>query len=213
MPLSGWSDRADVASSVELREARTLRPGSSVAVGIAAVAIGLVFIVSALLGAERNWALVGTTTLGVVLLWLFIVRPCVVIHAEGVRIVNPLRTLDITWPMIDEVRSRWALEVVVQGRRCTAWGVPAETARPRGRELLRRTTGQRRPDEATAADYGRRPKVVARVVAAEIEERVAADRQRAEGTTPRIAASTWEPVPLALLGAAIAFWAVCMFLP
>lgn len=211
MPLSGWSDGAGVASSVELREARTLRPGSSVVVGIVSVGLGLVFVVPALLGAERNWPLISTTTLGVVLLWLFIVRPCVVIHTEGVRIVNPLRTVDITWPMIEQIRSRWALELVAQGRRYTAWGVPAETARPRGRELLRRTAGQR-PTDAPAADYGRRPKVVASVVAAEIEERIAADKQREVGKTPRIVARVWEPLWVGLLLAGIAFWAVGMFL-
>ena len=62
--------------------------------------------------------------LALVLVWLFVVRPCAVIHAEGIRLVNPLRVVDVTWPAITEVRSRWALELVVEGRRYTAWGFP-----------------------------------------------------------------------------------------
>jgi hypothetical protein len=211
MPLGGWSDRADVAPLVELRDARTLRPASSVAVGVVGVLIGLALVVPALLAADRNWALVSVTTLGFILLWLFIVRPCAVLHAEGVRIVNPLRTVDITWPMIEEIRSRWALEIVAQGRRYTAWGVPAETRRPRGRELLRKSVGQRPTDAAVAGDHGRGTRVVARVIAAEIETLVAEDKQRTQGRTPRIVASSWDRASVGILVTGIVFCLIGFF--
>lgn len=206
MPLSEWSDRTDASPLVQLREARTLRPASSVAVAVLGAVIGLSLIVPALFAAERNWALASTTTLGLILLWLFIVRPCVRIHAEGVRIVNPLRTFDITWPMIDEVRSRWTLELVAQGRRYPAWGAPAETRRRRGR----RGPAGRGAGTAggSVAEPERHSKAEAGVVAAEIEARVAADRQRRQGRTPRIAVHSWDRVSVALLVGGIVFCAV-----
>jgi hypothetical protein len=208
MPLSGRSDRADVSPLLELREARTLRPASSVAVGVLGAVIGLALVVPALLAADRNWALASTTTLGLILLWLFIVRPCVVIHAEGVRIVNPLRILDITWPMIDEVRSRWTLELVAQGRRYPAWGAPAETRRRRGRRGPAGRGAGVGPVGRSESEPERRSKAEARAVAAEIEARVAADRPRQEGRTPRIAVHSWDRVSVALLLGGIVFCVV-----
>jgi hypothetical protein len=211
MPLGRGSDRAEVPSSVELRDARTLRPTSSVAVGVVGIVIGVALVVPALLATDRNWALASATTLGFILLWLFIVRPCAVIHAEGVRLVNPLRTVDITWPMIEEVRSRWALELVAQGRRYTAWGVPAETRRPRGRRALDRLGADATPVDASP-ERERRSKVEARVVATEIEARVTADSERTEGRTPRIVAQSWHPASVGLLAGGLVFCLVGLVL-
>ena len=97
-----------------LRDARTLRPGSSVVVGVLGGLAGLALLVPALLTEPRSWTLISTVVLALVLLWLFVVRPCAVIHAEGIRLVNPLRVVDVTWPAITEVRSRWALELVAR---------------------------------------------------------------------------------------------------
>ena len=91
---------------------RSLRPGSAIAVGIVGAIAMLIVLVPSLLASDRNWALIGWLVLGLVLLWLYVARPCVRLHDEGIRIVNPLRTTDITWPMITEVRTRWLLEVL-----------------------------------------------------------------------------------------------------
>jgi hypothetical protein len=181
-----------------------------VAIGVIAALAGLGLLVPSLLATPRSWALISSDVLGMVLLWLFVVRPSVVIHAEGIRLVNPLRVVELTWPVITEVRSRWALELVAEGRRYTAWGVPADPGRPRyGRGLL--TVGANTVRGKGTTEAPARPKVEAQAVAAEVQERMGADRRRKDGRTPRIATQAWDPVSVGLLLAAAAFFVVGTF--
>jgi hypothetical protein len=193
-----------------LRDARTLRPGSSVAVGIVGFACGLALLVPAVLTPPRSWTLISSVVLALVLLWLFVVRPSAVIHAEGVRLVNPMRVVDVTWPAIEEVRSRWALELFAGGRKFTAWGVPADPGRPRyGRQALAIGANRLRGPAAPEVDpRPKRPKIEAQTLAAEIEARRAEDRRRKDGRTPRIATQSWDPVSVGLLLAGLAFFVV-----
>lgn len=205
------SGDGDVVGSAGLRNAKTLRPGSSIAVGVFGLVCGGSLLVPSIVSSVRSWALIATVVLGLVLLWLFVVRPAAVVHDEGVRLVNPMRVVDLTWPVITEVRSKWALELFAQGRKYTAWGVPADPGRPKyGRDLL--TLGANRVGgRAAPPEPRRRPKVEAQVVAAEIEERIAADRKRKDGRTPRIVESSWDPVSVGLLLAATAFFVIGVF--
>jgi hypothetical protein len=196
------------------QKGRTLRPGSSIAVGSIAAVAGLALLVPALLTSPVSWTLVSAVTLGLVLLWLFVVRPAAVIHDEGIRLVNPLRVVDLTWPTITEVRSKWALELVAEGRKYTAWGVPADPGRPKyGRSLLAMPTN-RTTKAASVTTSGTRPpqepakraKVEAQSVAAEVEALIEADRRRKGDPTPRIAHETWDPVAVGPLVAALAFF-------
>ena len=193
-----------------LRDARTLRPGSSIVVGVVGGVAGLALLVPAVLTEPRSWTLISTVVLALALLWLFVVRPCVVIHAEGIRLVNPLRVVDVTWPAIAEVRSRWALEIVAEGRRYTAWGVPADPGRPRyGRGML--TVGANKVRGKGTTEEPTKSKVEAQAVAAEVEARMSADRKRKDGRTPRIAHQAWDPVSVGLLLAAAAFFVIGTF--
>jgi hypothetical protein len=193
-----------------LRDARTLRPGSSIVVGVVGGVAGLALLVLAALTEPRSWTLISTVVLALALLWLFVVRPCVVIHAEGIRLVNPLRVVDVTWPAIAEVRSRWALEIVAEGRRYTAWGVPADPGRPRyGRGML--TVGANKVRGKGTAEEPTKSKVEAQAVAAEVEARMSADRKRKDGRTPRIAHQAWDPVAVGLLLTAAAFFVIGTF--
>jgi hypothetical protein len=193
-----------------LRDARTLRPGSSVTVGVIGAVAGIALLVLGLLTEPRSWTLISTVVLALVLLWLFVVRPCVVIHAEGIRLVNPVRVVDVTWPAITEVRSRWALEVVADGRRYTAWGVPADPGRPRyGRGML--TVGANKVRGKGTTEEPTKSKVEAQAVAAEVEARMSADRKRKDGRTPRIAHQVWDPVSVGLLLTSVAFFVIGTF--
>lgn len=211
MPLSQAGDRGDLVGSAGFRNSRTLRPGSAIAIGVVGGLAGLTLLVPALLSPSRSWLLISSVVLALVLIWLFVVRPCALLHDEGVRIVNPLRTIDITWPMIDEVRSKWALELFSRGTKYTAWGIPADPGRPRhGRGVFlvganRVGLGKQVPTKQ------RRAKVEAQTVAAEVEARIVADKRRKDGRTPRIASRAWEPVPVGLLLAALAFWVLGTF--
>ncbi len=200
----------DPAVRTGLRDARTLRPSSSVTVGVIGAVAGVALLVPGLLTEPRSWTLISTIVLALVLLWLFVVRPSIVIHAEGVRLVNPLRVVDVTWPVITEVRSRWALEIVAEGRRYTAWGVPADPGRPRyGRGML--AVGANKVRGKGTIEEPTKPKVEAQAVAAEVEERIRADRKRKDGRTPRIAHQVWDPVSVGLLLVASAFFVLGTF--
>jgi hypothetical protein len=192
------------------RDGRTLRPGSSVVVGVGGGLAGLALLVPAVLGSPRNWTLISADVLALVLLWLFVVRPCVVIHSEGIRLVNPLRVVELSWPVITEVRSRWALEIVAEGRRYTAWGVPADPGRPRyGRGLL--TVGSNKVRGKGTIEVPTKEKIEAQLVAAEVDERIRADRRRKDGRTPRIAHQVWDPTSVGLLLAGLAFFVIGTF--
>ncbi|MEO7754437.1 MAG: PH domain-containing protein [Terracoccus sp.] len=215
------TDESSPGRRPALRGARTLRPGSAVATGAVAAAAGLALLVPALLASPRNWTLISSLVLALVLVWLFVVRPAAVIHEEGIRLVNPMRVVDLTWPAIAEVRSRWALEMFADGVRYTAWGIPSDPKRPRyGREILKigvprsvpgRGKGKSAAEEpgADTPEPSARPKVEAQTVAAEVEAAMAADRRR-RGATPRIATQAWDPVSVGLLLSAVAFLALSL---
>jgi hypothetical protein len=195
----------------DLRDARTLRPGTAVGIGVVGGIVGLALLVPTLLTSPRSWALVSSIVLGLVLLWLFVYRPCAVMHAEGIRLVNPMRVVDLTWPAITEVRSRWTLELFSDGKRYTAWGVPADPGRPRyGRQLLSIPTNRIKQSSGPEAEP-KKPKLDAQLVATEVEERIAADRRRKDGCTPRIAVQHWDPVAVGVLLAALAFFVIGTF--
>jgi hypothetical protein len=191
---------------------QTLRPGSAIAAGVLGLLSGLALALPSLFSRDPSWVLISGVTLGLVLLWLYVVRPCVKLHDEGVRIVNPLHTIDVTWPMITEVRSRWTLEVFAGDQKFPAWGVPADPKRPRyGRGVF--SLGA---NKILAGQGGEQPvqkaKVEAQTVASEIEARVEADKRRKDGRTPRIAQQVWDPAPVGLLIASVAFFAIAFLL-
>jgi hypothetical protein len=212
MPLSQAGDHGDLAGSAGLRNSRTLRPGSAIGVGVVGGLAGLALLVPALLSRERSWVLISSVVLALVLVWLFVVRPCAVLHDEGVRIVNPLRTIDITWPMIEDIKSKWALELFSGGKKYTAWGIPADPGRPRyGRGIFLVGSNRVGLGKTVPQADQKRPKVEAQTVATEIEDRITADRRRKDGKTPRLVARTWEPAPVGLLLGALAFWLIGTF--
>ncbi len=190
-------------------------------VGVAGALAGLSLLVPALLSNERSLLLIASVVLALVLLWLFVARPRAVIHAEGIRLVNPLRVVDLTWPAITEVRSKWALELFVGTTRYTAWGIPADPKRPRyGRGLLtlgankvvKAQARQGAPGARGAAVPPAEPKVKveAQTVAVEVEAAIAADRRRKDGRTPRIANQSWDPAAVGMLLAALALFALAL---
>jgi hypothetical protein len=83
----------------------------------------------------------GASTLLTVWPWLAIVaclawalywRPEVRVTDAGVRLVNPLRTIDVAWPALQAVETRWALTLVTTWGSYRAWAAPAP-----GRSVMR----------------------------------------------------------------------------
>jgi hypothetical protein len=105
-----------------------LRPrlGQALAVVVAAICVlGLIGFALrgdgvALLRASAPLALLGFGAYA--LFWV----PSVRITPADIELVNPLRTIRITWPAIDDIETRWSLVVVAGDRRYAAWAAPRE---------------------------------------------------------------------------------------
>jgi hypothetical protein len=65
--------------------------------------------------------------------WALYWRPEVVISDGGVRVVNVLRTVDIPWPALRGLDTKWALTLDTVWGRYRAWAAPAP-----GRAAMRR---------------------------------------------------------------------------
>lgn len=107
--------------------------------------------------------------------WVVFLRPRVLLHADGVHLVNVVTETTVPFAAVREVTHQWALELHdVHGRRHSAWAVPArrdvvrrraiddfgETTRAKGREGV---TAQGAADDVLRAlqrwrlDGGERP--------------------------------------------------------
>jgi hypothetical protein len=69
------------------------------------------------------WVLLFTTCC-----WAFFWNPRVVVSDGGVRLVNVTRTIDVPWPSITDVETRYALTLVTAYGRFAAWAAPAPSA-------------------------------------------------------------------------------------
>jgi hypothetical protein len=67
--------------------------------------------------------------------WATFWRPCVEVTDGGVRLVNVLRTIDVPWPAITRIETRWALTLFTVYGDFTAWAAPAP-----GRGAMRKAT-------------------------------------------------------------------------
>jgi hypothetical protein len=73
--------------------------------------------------------------------------PNVRIGPAEIELVNPLRTIRIAWPAVEDIETRWSLVVTAGNRRYPAWAAPREGG-----------SGALRPSRATSvlSDDGRK---------------------------------------------------------
>ena len=67
--------------------------------------------------------------------WATFWRPSVEVSDGGVRLVNVTRTIDVPWPAITGIETRWALTLLTAYGKFTAWAAPAP-----GRGPMRKAT-------------------------------------------------------------------------
>jgi hypothetical protein len=60
--------------------------------------------------------------------WAIFWRPHVVVSDAGVRLVNVTRTIDVPWPALIELDTRYALTLTTSYGRFAAWAAPAPGA-------------------------------------------------------------------------------------
>lgn len=65
--------------------------------------------------------------------WAIFWRPHVAVSDGGVRLVNVLRTIELPWPAIQAIDTKWALTMITAYGKFTAWAAPAPGARTAAR--------------------------------------------------------------------------------
>lgn len=66
-------------------------------------------------------------------IWVAYWRPCVSVDDSGVHLVNVLRTVDLPWPSIQRIDTKWALTLYTAYGAFTAWAAPAPGIRAAAR--------------------------------------------------------------------------------
>jgi hypothetical protein len=82
--------------------------------------------------------------------WAIFWRPSVEVSDAGVRMVNVTRTIDVPWPAVVDVETRYALTLDTAYGRFAAWAAPAPGAGPALRTAMRNRP--RRHDSYTDTD-------------------------------------------------------------
>jgi hypothetical protein len=69
--------------------------------------------------------------------WMVFWNPRVVVDDGGVHLVNLLRTIDVPWPAIQNVDTKWALTLTTAYGTFTAWAAPAPGGLSTARRISR----------------------------------------------------------------------------
>ena len=169
--------------------------------------IGVVMVVWGLIeNAGDTWPFIAPVAFAV--LWVFMAywRPSVVVSPGGVQINNVLRTIDLTWPAITRIDTKYALTLITRVGDFAAWAAPAGGRIGHSR-AMRNGAGQHLP-ESTYSGGGYGPGDVltaasgqaAAIVRARWEELRDAgllDNPQLESAKPKIRWNTWYLVALA----------------
>lgn len=85
------------------------------------------------------------------LCWAIFWRPKVVVSDAGVRLVNVARTVDVPWPALVEVQTKFALTLVTAYGSFTAWAAPA----PSGHSTVHTVIGSSTAGRASRPRFDR----------------------------------------------------------
>jgi hypothetical protein len=102
--------------------------GRGLSVVVAVLGVAVVAFVAATSGVTDAVLTLPWVLLFVASCWAIYWRPCVVVSNGGVRLVNVTRTIDVPWPSITDVETRYALTLVTAYGRFAAWAAPAPSA-------------------------------------------------------------------------------------
>lgn len=116
---------------------RTLRQRGSVALGIIASVLCVGIVVTSV--ATRSFTPIfdGFMLLGAACGWVLFTRPSLAVSLAGVHVNNPIRRTVVPWARVEDVSTRWNLEVYTDtGRSYAAWAISSHIQRPRGAGML-----------------------------------------------------------------------------
>lgn len=99
---------------------------------VLSVAIGalcaVVFVALAIQDMTTAWLAAPWLALTAGACWAIFWRPEVIVEESGVRLVNILRTIDLPWPAIQAVDTKWALTLITAYGNFNGWAAPAPGA-------------------------------------------------------------------------------------
>lgn len=145
---------------MERASERIKSPGGQVlAVGVALLAGAAGVLVVAEDGPSALLSVCPWLALVAGLAWAVYWRPEVVVNDGGVRLVNVLRTIDVPWPALRGIGTKWALTLETEWGDFRAWAAPAPGRSAMRRELREQRsaarTVERRVPNLPAATTGR----------------------------------------------------------
>jgi hypothetical protein len=128
--------------------------GRALAVAIGLICAGMTLSVAVSTGWSDAARMAPWTGLLALACWATFWRPRVSVSDGGVRLVNVTRTIDVPWPALQAIDTKWALTLVTAYGRFTAWSAPAPGVRG---VMLSRTASARdappgRRDDLRPAD-------------------------------------------------------------
>jgi hypothetical protein len=107
---------------------KVLRPTSGYWLAGTLTAIVLFFSIDALVRLDFGYLLTALPwqLLAIWVLYVLLVRPCVVLVPEHLRVINLFRRHDIAWPAIDRFGGRYQLIVFLRDdKKIACWGAPS----------------------------------------------------------------------------------------
>jgi hypothetical protein len=190
----------DVNDATNARNRTTLRSTSGYWIlGVTALLM-VFFIIDAVGRGAWGFALLALPweLLVVWLVYLVLVRPCIVIEPEQLTIVNVGRLHEIPWPRLEEATSRYQLTVLLRdGRKITSWGAPSA-----GLDRPSLTGGRGRRD----VDHQERASAV------DLIDRAHERWGKIDPADTRLAASRWDVVALGVTAALVVWGAASALL-
>jgi len=103
--------------------------GRFLTVAIGVMTAGAAIVITWRDGVDELWRVGPWLALIAGTCWATFWRPRVEVSDGGVRLVNVLRTVDVPWPAIQLIDTKWALTLVTAYGTFTAWAAPAPGAR------------------------------------------------------------------------------------
>ena len=137
-------------------DSKTLRPRFGRVLVVLAGGLAVVALASLAVGGVLDVVRFGAIAiLGAYVVWLLFWSPSVTIAPSGVIIRNILREHEVTWPAIQRVDTKYALELITTAGKITAWSAPAPGRHATFRVATPELSGL--PESTYAGEHSIRP--------------------------------------------------------
>lgn len=135
------------------------RPGFGRALSVTFAAIGVVSLATIIASSGVLAALLSIPWLALfgTCVWAIFWRPSLVVSDAGVRMVNVTRTIDVPWPALIDLDTRYALTLTTAYGRFAAWAAPAPGAGTALRSSMRSRSRSSVVGEGSTASMGELP--------------------------------------------------------